>query len=66
MRRTEEKIPLGRHTHRWEDNIKMDHRETERGGMDWTHLAQDGYQWKAFVGMVMSIRVSQNVQTFLS
>jgi hypothetical protein len=28
------KRPLGRPRHRWEDNIKMDLRETEWGGMD--------------------------------
>jgi hypothetical protein len=26
---------------RWEDNIKVDHRETGYGGMDWINLAQD-------------------------
>jgi hypothetical protein len=25
----------------WKDNIKMDLRVIEWGGMDWTHLAQD-------------------------
>jgi hypothetical protein len=28
----------------WEDNIKMDLREMEEGGMDWIHLAQDREQ----------------------
>jgi hypothetical protein len=27
--------------HRWENNITMDLRETEREGVDWMHLAQD-------------------------
>jgi hypothetical protein len=26
---------------RWEDDIKMDLRETGWGGMDWIHLVQD-------------------------
>jgi hypothetical protein len=30
----EGKIPLGRSRHRWEDNIKVDFRETGWGGMD--------------------------------
>ena len=34
--------PLGRHRHRWEDNIKMDLQEVECGGMDWIELAQLG------------------------
>jgi hypothetical protein len=38
---TEGKRPLGRHTHRWEDNIKMDFQEVEWGDMDMIALAQD-------------------------
>jgi hypothetical protein len=41
MVKPEVKRPLGRHRHRWEDNIKMYHRETGQGGMDWIHLPQD-------------------------
>jgi hypothetical protein len=37
--KTEEKRPLGRLRHRWEDNIKMDLGEIGRGVMDWIHLA---------------------------
>jgi hypothetical protein len=37
----EEKRPLGRPRRRWEDNIKMDLRETGWGGMHWIDLAQD-------------------------
>jgi hypothetical protein len=37
----EGKRPLGRLRCRWEDNIKMDLREIEWGGMDWIDLAQD-------------------------
>jgi hypothetical protein len=36
----EGKRPLGRPRCRWEDNIKMDLREVEWGGMDWIDLAQ--------------------------
>jgi hypothetical protein len=42
---------------RWEDNIKMDLRETGWGGMDWTDLAQDRDQWRALVNTVMNLRV---------
>jgi len=31
----EGKRPLGRHRHRWEDNIKMDLQEVVCGGMDY-------------------------------
>jgi hypothetical protein len=36
--------PLGRSRRRWVDNIKMELRVIEWGGMDWTDLAQDGDQ----------------------
>jgi hypothetical protein len=53
----EGKRPLGRPRHRWVDNIKMDFREIEWGGMDWIDLAQDRDQWKALVNTVMNLRV---------
>jgi hypothetical protein len=34
------KRPLGRSRCRWVDNIKMDLREIEWGGMDWIDLAR--------------------------
>jgi hypothetical protein len=42
---------------RWEDNRKMDLREIGWGDMDWIDLAQDGDQWRAFVNMVINLRV---------
>jgi hypothetical protein len=53
----EGKRPLGRPRRRWEDNIKMDLREIEWGGMDWTDLVQYRYQWRDFVNRVMNLRV---------
>jgi hypothetical protein len=38
-------------------NIKMDLREIEWGGMDWTDLTYDRYQWRALVNTVMNFRV---------
>jgi hypothetical protein len=35
----ERKRPLGKPKCRWEDNIRMDLREIEWGGMDWIDLA---------------------------
>jgi hypothetical protein len=52
-----EKRPLGRPRSRWVDNIKMDLREIGLDGMNWTDLAQDKYQWRALVNMVMNLRV---------
>jgi hypothetical protein len=53
----EEKRLLGRPRHRWVNNIKMDLREIEWGGMDWIDLAQDRDQWKALVCTVMNFQV---------
>jgi hypothetical protein len=55
--RPEGKRPMERHRHRWEDNIKMDLRETEINGVNWIWLAQDRVQWQAFVNMVMNLRI---------
>jgi hypothetical protein len=53
----EGKRPLGRPRSRWEDNIKMDLKEIGWGGMNWIHLTQDRYQWRAFVNAVMNLWV---------
>jgi hypothetical protein len=53
----EGKRPLGRPRCRWVDNIKMDIRELEWGGMDWIDLTQDRDQWRSFVNTVMKLRV---------
>jgi hypothetical protein len=39
------------------DNIKIDLREIEWGGMDWIDLAQDRDQWSALLNRVMHLRV---------
>jgi hypothetical protein len=38
--RPEGKKPLGRRTHRWEDNIKMDFKEIRIDGENWIRLSQ--------------------------
>jgi hypothetical protein len=55
--RPEGRRPLGRHSRRWEDNIKMDFREIGFGDVDWIHLAQDRDRWRALVNTVMNLRV---------
>ena len=49
--------PLGRPRRRWEDNIKMDLRKVECGGMDWIEVAQDRDRWRALVNAVMNLLV---------
>jgi hypothetical protein len=51
------KRPLGRPRRRWEDNVKRDLREIGIDGADWIRLAQDKFQWRAFVNTVINFRV---------
>jgi hypothetical protein len=53
----EGKRRLGRPRHRWDDNIKLDHREIGWDGVDWIDLPQDKDQWRALVNTVMNLRV---------
>jgi hypothetical protein len=55
--RLEGKRPLGRPRCWWEDNIKLDLRETGINGANWIWLAQDRVQWLASVNTVMNVWV---------
>jgi hypothetical protein len=55
--RPEGKRPPERPRRRWDDNSKMDLRETGIDGANWTPLAQDRVQWRACVNTVMNLRV---------
>ena len=57
MGRPDRNRTLGRPRNRWEDNIRMDIQEVIWGGMDWIGLSQNRDRWRAFVNMVMNIRV---------
>jgi hypothetical protein len=58
---------LRRPKHRWEDNITIDSREIELGGMDWIYLAQDREQWGGdFLIAILRLRFLSSVQKFLS
>jgi hypothetical protein len=39
------------------DEIKMDLREIGCGGVEWSHLAQDGDRWRTLLNAVMNLRV---------
>ena len=54
----EGKRPLGRPRRRWEDSIMMHLQEVGCVGMDWIELAQDRDRWRAFVNVVMNLRVA--------
>jgi hypothetical protein len=55
--RPEGKRPLGRARRKWEDNIKMDRREIGIDGANWIRVAQDRFQWRAFVNTVINLWV---------
>jgi hypothetical protein len=49
--------PLGRFSHRWEDNIKMDLQAVGCRGMNWIELAQDRDRWWELVNVAMNLWV---------
>ena len=53
----EGKRHLGKPRRRWEDNIKMDLREVGCDLGDWIALADDRDQWKAYIRVVLNLRV---------
>jgi hypothetical protein len=55
--KSEERRPLGKPRHRWEDGIRMDLSETGLGGVDWIRLSQDRDRWRAVLSAVMNLRV---------
>jgi hypothetical protein len=52
----EGKRPLGRPRRRWLNNIKIDLRDIEWGGMGWIDLVRVD-QWRALVNTVMNLRI---------
>jgi hypothetical protein len=47
---------FGRPRRGWDDNIRTDLRETVWVSVEWIHLDQDGYQWRALRDTVMDLR----------
>jgi len=43
---------------KWEDNIRLDHREVGWDGVDWICLFQEWDQWWTVENMVMNLWVS--------
>ena len=57
VEKPEVKIPLGRPRRRWEDNIKIDLRKVGCDPGDWIAFAEDRDQWRAYLRVVMNLRV---------
>jgi hypothetical protein len=53
----EGRILLDRQRHRWQDNIKMDAKETGWDIVDCIHLAEYRDKWRAVWKNVMNLRV---------
>jgi hypothetical protein len=56
----EGRMPLGRPSRRWLDNIRMDLVKVGWGNLDWIGLAQDRDRWRALVNSALNLRVPQN------
>jgi hypothetical protein len=57
VRKPEGKIPIGRPSRRWVDNIRMDLGDVGWGDVDWIGLAQDRNRWRALENSVLNLRV---------
>jgi hypothetical protein len=57
MGKPQQKTPLGRPRHRWEDGIRMDLRETGWRSVDWIQLAQNRGRWQDLVNTVLNLQV---------
>ena len=51
------KISLGKPSHRWEDNIRMDLKEMSINTRNWVDSAQDINYWRALVNLALNLRV---------
>jgi ribosome biogenesis protein Nip4 len=56
-RKTEGKSPLVRPRGKWDDNVRMYLREIGREVVNWMHLTQVRYLWRAVVNTVMKFQV---------
>jgi hypothetical protein len=57
VRKLEGKRPLRRPRRRWDNNIRMDLRETGREVMNWIHVAQDTARLRLLVNTTISLGV---------
>ena len=53
MGKTEGQGPIGMHRLSRENNMKMNHKESIRQGMDLTNLDEDRNRWRALLNAIM-------------
>jgi hypothetical protein len=58
VEKLEGKIQLGISRNKWEDNIKVHHKEIRCQVVDWICLAQDRFQWSILENAVIKIPFS--------
>ena len=49
---------------RWEDNIKIDHKEIRWDYIDWINLSFGRYKWQVLLNIVIRLQVPQNAEYF--
>ena len=49
--------PLGRPSHRWEDNVRMDLNKIGINTRNWADSAQDRDYWRALANAALNLRV---------
>jgi ABC-type uncharacterized transport system ATPase subunit len=50
------KSPVKRSRRRWENNIKMHVKGVRRKVVEWIHMTQDDFQWRAAVKTVLKLQ----------
>jgi hypothetical protein len=55
--KSEGKRPLRRQRHRWENNIKINLKETACGDGEWIHVPWERVDWQALLNRVMNLQV---------
>ena len=63
--KTTGKRPLGRPRRRWEDYIRMDHKEISINTRDWVDSAQDRDYWRALVNATLKLWVPYAMELVL-
>jgi len=58
VKKAEGKRPVGRHSHRWEDNTEVDLKEVRWEGVRWINVTQDSDKWRAVMSTVTYIPIT--------